>query len=256
MISDEGRNKKETDAAIAKHRDRKSSVWFHETNRYKPTKKPQQQHIRQWKRGGSAKTDEGRASRYRAHSHSRSHSTAGNSIGRRASPGSTKHSINFEDDYDSPSGDEEDQDIQELWFPGGHADIGGGWALDEGETPMSHIPLVWIVREARKSGLHFDESKMKALHCWDESIEVGREGVPTIELDGNRIRSSSSDGLCEKQSEFKQKLHHATTGRIHDCLMFGQGLPRMTVLNWRVMEWIPFRRMDLRDDGSWKPIRW
>lgn len=209
-------------------------------------------------RGGRAQRDESRASRYRSHSHSRSHSAAGNSIGRSASPGtcSTKPSINFEDGYDSSSGDEEDQDIQELWFPGGHADIGGGWALGEGETPLSHVPLVWIVREARKSGLHFDETKMKALHCWDESIEVGRESVPIIELDGDRVQSSSSDGLSEKHGEFRQKLHHATTGRIHDCLMFGQGLPRISVLNWKVMEWIPFRRMDLRDDGSWKPIRW
>lgn len=133
---------------------------------------------------------------------------------------------------------------------------GGGWALEEGETPLSHVPLVWIVREARKSGLQFDESKMKALHCWDESIEVGRDGLPTIELDGGRIRSSSSDEFSEKHGQFKKKLHHATSGKIHDCLMFDQGLPRMSVLNWKIMEWIPFRRMDLRDDGSWKPIRW
>src|SRR5207245_879342 len=25
---------------------------------------------------------------------------------------------------------------------------------------------------------------------------------------------------------------------------------------WKIMEYLPFRRMDLRPDGSWKPIRW
>ncbi|CAG8949481.1 hypothetical protein HYFRA_00007711 [Hymenoscyphus fraxineus] len=255
LISVEGRNMQETEAAKEKHHERKSSVWFHETNRYKPTKKAQQKPTRQPRQGGRTQRNESRASRYRSHSHSRSHSTAGNSIYRSVSPGTCSTKPSFDDSYDSSSGDEDDQDIQELWFPGGHADIGGGWALEEGETPLSHVPLVWIVREARKAGLEFDESKMKSLHCWDESIE-GRGNIPIIELEGDKVGSSSSDEFSEKHGEFKQKLHRATSGKIHDCLMFDQGLSRMSVLNWKVMEWIPFRRMDLRDDGSWKPIRW
>jgi hypothetical protein len=38
--------------------------------------------------------------------------------------------------------------------------------------------------------------------------------------------------------------------------MFNQGLPHMSVISWRIMEWLPFRRMDLQEDGSWKPICW
>lgn len=49
------------------------------------------------------------------------------------------------------------QDIEEVWFPGGHADIGGGWGKSEKETWMlSHAPLVWMVHEAAKAGLEFD----------------------------------------------------------------------------------------------------
>ena len=34
------------------------------------------------------------------------------------------------------------QDIEEVWFPGCHADIGGGWAKAEGEKwQLSHMPL-------------------------------------------------------------------------------------------------------------------
>ena len=53
-----------------------------------------------------------------------------------------------------PPGDDETdedeaaaQDIEELWFPGGHADLGGGWPVADGESPLSHGPLVWMVRE-------------------------------------------------------------------------------------------------------------
>ena len=27
-------------------------------------------------------------------------------------------------------------------------------------------------------------------------------------------------------------------------------------MSWRIMEFLPFRRMDLQPDGSWKSIRW
>jgi hypothetical protein len=39
------------------------------------------------------------------------------------------------------------QDIEEVWFPGCHADIGGGWAKDEGEKwQLSHMPLGKLFR--------------------------------------------------------------------------------------------------------------
>lgn len=51
------------------------------------------------------------------------------------------------------------QNIEEVWFAGGHADIGGGWAPSNGEKWMlSHAPLVWMVHEAAKAGLPFDHA--------------------------------------------------------------------------------------------------
>jgi len=49
------------------------------------------------------------------------------------------------------------QDIEEVWFPGCHSDIGGGWTRSDTETWMlSHAPLVWMIHEAMKAGLKFD----------------------------------------------------------------------------------------------------
>lgn len=49
------------------------------------------------------------------------------------------------------------QDVSEVWFAGGHADIGGGWKRCTGETwPLSHAPLVWMIHEAERAGLRFD----------------------------------------------------------------------------------------------------
>jgi hypothetical protein len=169
-------------------------------------------------------------------------------------------------DDESSDGDEEDQDIEELWFPGGHADIGGGWALKDGEVPLSHVPLVWIVREAKKSGLEFDEEKMKHLGCCfdvEDAPKSDETHVPTIEVSGSpttEAEKSEDFSHSEKiftEAHFKEMIiKGATKGRVHDCLAFGKGLPAMSVASWRIMEWIPFRRMDLLKDGSWKPIRW
>ncbi|KAL8770605.1 MAG: hypothetical protein Q9209_003673 [Squamulea sp. 1 TL-2023] len=188
----------------------------------------------------------------------------------------------------TPLDDEEEldesanQDIEELWFPGCHADLGGGWPLGKEEiSPLSHAPLVWMVREAQRAGLEFDRDKMMKLHCCDvdprmldatfssTKPENGPQ-VPTFEVTApsqpDLFRSPHSEhtqpgwhaGLepePPQMSEFHTRLHHAATkGVLHDCLEFKNGSPSLSVLSWKIMEYMPFRRMDLKPDGSWKAI--
>ena len=190
-----------------------------------------------------------------------------------------------------PDDDEDDeaapQDIEELWFPGCHADLGGGWPLANGEeSPLSHGPLVWMVREAQRAGLEFDGEKMLTLNCCDEDYNIPSLGlsdnapppttdVPEIEVTGSPsppperpdiFHSPHSEkrepgwapGMAPEKrapSAFHQALTAACTkGQLHDCLQFNNGLPHTSVLSWKIMEYLPFRRMDLRPDGSWKAI--
>jgi hypothetical protein len=175
--------------------------------------------------------------------------------------------------------DEEDedaiQDIEEVWFPGGHADIGGGWPPDEPERlSLSHGPLVWMLREAQKSGLVFIPEKMQELNCLyeEESDTQARRGgvqlpsIPQIEVNDDILPSpeqpkdesgTEDPAVSEYHKRFLETLESSCTrGRIHDCLSFGQGLPVGGVISWKLMEYLPFRRMDLQRDGSWKAIRW
>ncbi|KAJ5887879.1 hypothetical protein N7495_007920 [Penicillium taxi] len=175
-----------------------------------------------------------------------------------------------------PSGDDynpedEEQDIHEIWFPGGHADIGGGWKLKNGEMwALSHAPLVWMVQEAQKAGLELDSRKMKQFQCLEEF--EGEYSPIQREISARRLSEAPSGtddsaeafriGPDEKQRsaasrDFWHALHTSSTkGLVHDCLEFNQGLPIGSVISWKIMEWLPFRRMDLQADGSWKPIRW
>lgn len=48
-----------------------------------------------------------------------------------------------------------ERDFLEVWFPGVHCDVGGGYL--ERDSGLSKISLQWMLSEARKSGLRFDE---------------------------------------------------------------------------------------------------
>lgn len=59
--------------------------------------------------------------------------------------------------------DPKDSDrIQQVWFPGVHSNIGGGYPKDG----LSYVSLNWIITKARKEGLHF--------HC-DHLREIAQQ---------------------------------------------------------------------------------
>lgn len=171
---------------------------------------------------------------------------------------------------------EGEQDIDEVWFSGGHADIGGGWEMLEGSKSASHVPLAWIVREAMKAGLPFDEEKVAEMGCClkpgceenSQPKERKESVIPDIRVgSGNGEPSTSpvmpsspfdekTEADSDPHSDFHDIMHKACSARIHDSLSYNQGLGHMAVSAWKFMEYLPFRRMDLQDDGSWRPIRW
>jgi uncharacterized protein (DUF2235 family) len=108
--------------------------------------------------------------------------------------------------------DESDQDIDEVWFAGGHADIGGGWELEPGERkPASHVPLVWMVHEAMKAGLKFDMDKVREMGC-AEALDEKDEEVRNAS--NYRCPEHSRVELWEVQYKLttrKGKLAEATT---------------------------------------------
>ena len=328
--------------------------------------------------------------------------------------GASNVSLNIHFDREDGDDDDTEQDIEELWFPGAHGDIGGGWDHAPGEPNLSYGPLVWMVREARRAGLTFDERRLREWGCYTDldalydhkqdepkilHDEAAAAGNPMIEVQkatpssspvsakdaekplfrplsseqpgiansaGRRRSSTKSLDAAGKMKEtsagsaFDSTPGHAddeanlevyaarfpppntpidtypssrnpfdlvfanfrknakrrdssplptipsgapqgsatclsrdvneqggTTSprpintprspprrseisdpivdqlnaayahsKIHCCLTFGGGLPHTSTLGWRMMEYLPFRRMDLQKDGSWKVISW
>ncbi|KAG0641415.1 hypothetical protein HOY80DRAFT_1015021 [Tuber brumale] len=160
--------------------------------------------------------------------------------------GASFMSLNIHVGSDSDdTGEKAEQDIGEVWFPGAHGDIGGGWDLPDGEESLSHGPLVWMVREARKAGVVFDKGRMKQMNVWlDDSHSPSR--------------TPAADATPAQAVDPKTYLLNSyTSGKIHDCLCYPSGgLSLAGTLGWKLMEYLPFRRMDLQPDSSWKPIIW
>lgn len=50
------------------------------------------------------------------------------------------------------------RDIQEVWFPGDHCDIGGGYP--ESATGLSKLTLEWMIEEAADADLRFDKARV------------------------------------------------------------------------------------------------
>jgi uncharacterized protein (DUF2235 family) len=124
-----------------------------------------------------------------------------------------------------------EEDIKEVWFPGNHGDVGGGWpsepptkqsiwqkmtgffTSDKAKKPsadvrndqfqLSDIPLAWMIRELEIVGKKHPEASVK----W------------TRRVDGFKKR-------------FQERKEQALSGFIHDPLKFGFGTGFFKVIFW------------------------
>ncbi|KAL3448254.1 hypothetical protein BJX65DRAFT_317476 [Aspergillus insuetus] len=155
-----------------------------------------------------------------------------------------------------------EQDIEEVWFPGCHADIGGGWAIEQNECSLSYVPLLWMVHNAQLAGLRFDTTKLTHFDCMTLGQAAQSQHGKSSKDSHHRANSSGQQISNGKQHASASAIPEAllekasAEGKIHDCLRFGNGPSWVSVISWKMMEYLPFRRMDLQQDGSWKPVMW
>ncbi|KAJ4137276.1 hypothetical protein NW768_002858 [Fusarium equiseti] len=155
----------------------------------------------------------------------------------------------------------EDDDILEMWFPGNHGDIGGGWPamaakspdqmgameklkyifstmkpsnlkvpLDDDALQMSDMALDWMIREVELVGLKDPKSQVR----WCHSKELFKANM------------NSQPPAVDTKSKVQEFV---IEGFMHDTLRFGYGSSFFKVLMWKFMELLPFiPRWELNDD--------
>jgi uncharacterized protein (DUF2235 family) len=55
------------------------------------------------------------------------------------------------------------QDFQEVWFPGVHCDVGGGYPDTDEEGRLWRMPFEWVLNEAVKAGLLVNQERLQAI---------------------------------------------------------------------------------------------
>lgn len=88
------------------------------------------------------------------------------------------------------------RDMKQVWFPGVHADIGGGYP--EAESGLSKIALEWMVAEAELAGLKVDTDRKETM--------LGRRGGPYAKPDPKACMHVSLKGAWWP-AEFLLKKH-------------------------------------------------
>jgi uncharacterized protein (DUF2235 family) len=95
-------------------------------------------------------------------------------------------------------------DVKQVWFPGSHSDVGGGYPIPE--TGLSQFALEWMLVEARAHGLLLDDKRVDQI--------MGKSQGPYIRPSEKQDLHESLKGILWWLAEFVPKKHFdAKTGK-------------------------------------------
>ena len=107
---------------------------------------------------------------------------------------------------DPPAADSGPKDLKQVWFPGVHCDVGGGYL--EAESGLSKYAFEWMVREAALAGLLVDRGRIdKIMGRTGKKDEImGRKGTTYAEADPN-AKMHESLTIWWRPAEIVPKKH-------------------------------------------------
>ncbi|KAH9237114.1 hypothetical protein K456DRAFT_1781146, partial [Colletotrichum gloeosporioides 23] len=154
------------------------------------------------------------------------------------------------------------EDVKEVWFPGNHGDVGGGW-----DPVKDHLrgdnKNAWFWDRWRSWWSGNNREVLKKPHGETHCHPCQLSDVPLMWM----IKELEADGHViwrkDKVNEFRHRLEHnkdsAVKGSVHDTLMLGFGSGFGTVLFWNFLEIFPLiKRWELthvKDTETWEWVR-
>ncbi|KAL4904046.1 hypothetical protein BDW74DRAFT_32001 [Aspergillus multicolor] len=181
------------------------------------------------------------------------------------------------------SRDNDDEDVSEVWFPGGHGDVGGGWPAGDGQgkrsvvsadvagrkmsTPWNAFEYIRGIRssdqlegpsDANPDATGLDQRQMSDIPlAWmiHELEAVGRKDPSAAVIWSSKVERFKTS----LNKWFHDKNRFALGGFVHDSLSFGLGTDFFTVLLWKFLEYYPLTtRWELKWTDSrplWENVR-
>ncbi|KAI1431533.1 hypothetical protein GGR50DRAFT_699864 [Xylaria sp. CBS 124048] len=141
---------------------------------------------------------------------------------------------------------EDKEDLKEVWFPGCHGDVGGGWpaenTVDENEKPVTRT--IWQgIKSIFRTSRAKEASKDVRADPFQMSDVPLAWMIRELELVGLQDPAAAirfSKHLGGFKRAYQKKKHQALTGMIHDSLVVGRGTSFFRVVFWNFMEYLPF----------------
>jgi uncharacterized protein (DUF2235 family) len=104
-----------------------------------------------------------------------------------------------------PNADYGPKNVKQVWFPGVHCDVGGGYP--ESESGLSKIALDWMIEEGVRSGLEVNREKAREV--------LGEQGGRYARPDPNAPLHESLSGWWNLAELIPKKHYDWQTGKIH-----------------------------------------
>ncbi|KAG8763886.1 hypothetical protein FRC11_010006 [Ceratobasidium sp. 423] len=148
-------------------------------------------------------------------------------------------------------------DVKEVWFAGGHSDVGGGSVLDSQPHSLSDITLRWMVRECAMANtkIVWNEPRLRQLRI-DISLER-LQVSQAITTNGPILHQSPTTPSYEQVfapqlAKFNDRDEAADArSQVHDSLAFKWAWPTgLACLLWWILELIPMKQWTQDADGK------
>jgi hypothetical protein len=164
-------------------------------------------------------------------------------------------------DQDTAHPDEEEENIKEVWFPGCHGDVGGGWPASEDDNLedvkppgfLKSLQDFWFTRKAKEATR---DVRKDAFQLSDVALDwMIRELEIVSDLDPVAgVKWSTNKEGYKRAFRTEKSQKQAQNGFIHDSLKFGRGSGFFKVWLWKMMEVLPIiSRWEIVND-KWKKI--
>ncbi|WPH03724.1 Hypothetical protein R9X50_00660700 [Acrodontium crateriforme] len=163
---------------------------------------------------------------------------------------------------DTKSTFQTDEDVKEVWFPGCHGDVGGGWPASKTDNVIDEKKSTWWQRfrklwtTVRPKGATKDVRK-DAFQLSDVALSWM---IREMELVGEKDPAAAvkwSDNARGYKAAFArdESQKQALKGIIHDSLTLGSGTSLFKVLLWKFMEYLPIITRWELNNNVWSRVR-
>ncbi|OCL04165.1 hypothetical protein AOQ84DRAFT_356540 [Glonium stellatum] len=136
----------------------------------------------------------------------------------------------------------DEEDIAEVWFPGNHGDVGGGWPAERSIKEQNENTSLWERCTKKLSRFFFTtDDRVPKKDMKGDLYQLSDIALKWMMDELDKLPDDQIEWNVHKDDFIKHyDEEQAVTARIHDTMRFGFGVSWLKVIFWNFMEYLPF----------------